>query len=481
MAPASLLRTADARLASVYGLASPSSPRLRAEPRRQNGMSLVEAVGFMLGAMPNLGPSPLPGAPRSAVSSLDVAWARAQFPALEQRLQGAPVTFFDNPAGTQVPRRVIDGVARYFTEANANTHGSFVTSQRTDRTISRARELGAAFVGASSPSEVVFGANMTTLTYALSRALGRGLSPGDEIIVSDLDHDANISPWLDLASRGVVVRRIPVHLDNCTLDLEHFSRLLSQKTRLVAVGLASNAVGTINDVARITQLSHQVGAWVWVDAVHYAPHGLIDVAALDCDFLVCSAYKFFGPHVGLLWGRAQLLEQLVTRQVRPAPQTVPERFETGTKCHEGLAGLVEAFSYIAEHGGGFEADGGDPRVVLVRAMHAIRAHELVLAALLLEGLHSVRGLRIVGLSAAAELDGRVPTFAFTLDGWPSAEVSERLAERGIFTWAGNHYALTLMERLDLESRGGVVRVGAVHYNTAAEVERLIDALQALRR
>lgn len=435
----------------------------------------------MLGAMPNPGPSPLPGTSPSAVALLDVAWARAQFPALDQQLRGVPVTFFDNPAGTQVPRRVIDGVARYFTEANANTHGSFATSQRTDRSIARARELGAAFLGASSGSEVVFGANMTTLTYAMSRALGQSWSPGDEVIVSDLDHDANISPWLELASRGVVVRRIPIQVENCTLDLEHFSRLLSPKTRLVAVGLASNAVGTINDVARITQLAHQVGASVWVDAVHYAPHGLIDVQALGCDFLVCSAYKFFGPHIGLLWGKAQLLAGLVTQQVRPAPQTVPERFETGTKCHEGLAGLIEAFAYLAQHGGGFESAAADPRAALARAMHAIRVHELALAALLLEGLSSVRGLRIVGLRDASDLERRVPTFAFTLDGWSSAEVSERLAERGIFTWAGNHYALTLMERLDLESGGGVVRVGAVHYNTAAEVERLIDALLALRR
>jgi cysteine desulfurase family protein (TIGR01976 family) len=423
---------------------------------------------------------------------LDNAWVRQQFPSLGLRVKGDWAAYFDNPAGTQVPRHVQRGVAEYLLYANANTHGSFVTSQRTDHVIARARALAAAFLGAASSSEVAFGPNMTTLTYALSHAFARQLAPGDELIVSDLDHDANISPWLDLEDRGIVVRRIPVRVEDCTLDLERFERLLSPRTRLVAVGYASNAVGTINDVARITELAHAAGAQVWVDAVHYAPHGPIDVQALGIDFLVCSAYKFFGPHVAILWGRADLLAALPVQQVKPAPQSSPEKFETGTKNHEGLAGLVGAFEYLAQLGG--EQVGGGPRkgaladvtgqddlrAPMARAMRAIRVYEAGLAALLLEGLRAVRGLRLYGLTDAADLSRRVPTFGFTLDGVANAEASRQLAERGIFTWAGHHYALTLMERLGLEGQGGLLRVGAVHYNTPAEVFRLIEALKMIR-
>jgi cysteine desulfurase family protein (TIGR01976 family) len=322
---------------------------------------------------------------------------------------------------------------------------------------------------------------MTTLTYSLSRAIGRVLSPGDEIIVSDLDHDANISPWLALAERGINVHRIPVRPQDCTLDLERYAQLLSSRTRLVAVGYASNAVGTINDVARITELAHAAGAWVWVDAVHYAPHGPIDVQALGADFLVCSAYKFFGPHLGILWGRSDLLEALPADQVRPAPKSGPEKFETGTKNHEGIAGLIGAFGYLAELGGGAgTAALDDPRAVLLRTMTAVRGYEVSLAGLMLDALRSVQGLEIVGLTETADLARRVPTFAFTLEGMTSQDVSFHLAARGIFTWAGNHYAQTLMESLGLEERGGVVRVGAVHYNTAGEVARLVEALGAIR-
>lgn len=369
----------------------------------------------------------------------------------------------------------------YFNYANANTHGEFATSLRTDTLITRARDLSASFLGAASGSEIVFGPNMTTLTFALARAFGRVLSPGDEVIVSDLDHDANIAPWLSLAERGVNVLRIPIRTDDCTLDLDRFLQLLSPRTRLVAVGYASNALGTINDVARITELAHAAGAWVWVDAVHYAPHGPIDVRALGVDFLVCSAYKFFGPHVGILWGRDELLSQLPAEQVRPAPSTSPEKFETGTKNHEGLAGLVGAFGYLAELGGGSgTAALDDPRDMLLRTMTAIRSYEMTLAGLLLEGLQSVPGLKLIGLTSSADLARRVPTFAFTLEGMSSPDVAFHLAARGIFAWAGNHYALTLMESLGLEATGGVVRVGAVHYNTPNEITRLVEALGAIR-
>ena len=413
---------------------------------------------------------------------LDHAWVRSQFPSLGLTLAEKPVAFFDNPAGTQVPQHVIDAMSSYLLGANANTHGDFLTSQRTDAVIAQARQLSAAFVGARSSNEIVFGANMTTLTYSLSRALGRSWAAGDEVIVTDLDHDANISPWLELAERGIVVRRVPVQLQEGTLDLDALQRLLSRKTRLVAVGYASNALGTINDVGRIAQMAHSVGARVWVDAVHYGPHGPIDVQAIEADYLVCSAYKFFGPHLGILWGKESHLDELRASQVRPAPRTSPEKFETGTKNHEGLAGLVGAFRYLGELGG--EADlpaqgAAAARAGLLRAMHAVRGYELELGAQLLQGLTSIRGLRLYGLSRAADLPRRVPTFGFTLEGKDSLDVSRSLAELGIFTWAGHHYALTLMDRLGLSEHGGVVRVGAVHYNTASEVERLIGALRAL--
>lgn len=429
-----------------------------------------------------LGSSAAPGgdaAPGQA-AALDNAWARRQFPALGRREGAETVAFFDNPAGTQIPRRVERHMREYFTHANANTHGEFATSRRTDTVIGRARELCAAFLGAAAPREIAFGPNMTTLTYALSRAIGRTLSAGDEVIVSDLDHDANIAPWLALAERGVRVHRIPVRTEDCTLDLERYAELLSERTRLVAVGYASNVVGTINDVARITDLAHAAGAWVWVDAVHYAPHGPIDVGALGIDFLVCSAYKFFGPHLGILWGREELLESLPVEQVRPASASAPEKFELGTKNHEGIAGLVGTFGYLAELGGGSGTSALDAaRPVLLRTMYAIRSYETTLGGLLLNGLATVPGLDLYGLTEPVDLARRVPTFAFTLRNVSSADVAYHLAERGIFAWAGDHYAPTLVERLGLEQRGGVVRIGAVHYNTPAEVARLVEALTAI--
>ncbi|MEY2937029.1 MAG: hypothetical protein RL033_7778, partial [Pseudomonadota bacterium] len=331
-----------------------------------------------------------------------------------------------------------------------------------------------------------FGANMTTLTYALSRTLSRDWSAGDEVIVTDLDHDANISPWLELTERGVSVRRIPLTSQTAggTLDLDAFERLLSRKTRLVAIGYASNALGTINDVTRVARLAHAVGARVWVDAVHYAPHGPIDVQALGADFLVCSAYKFFGPHVGILWGKRELLDELRAYQVKPAPRSSPEKLETGTKNHEGLAGLVGTFEYLAELGGATELAGQSQaamRAALLSAMTAIRGYELELSAQLLAGLSALPGVRLYGLAHGEEIVQRVPTFGFTLAGVDNSLVAQRLANEGIFVWAGHHYALTLMERLGLAERGGVIRVGAVHYNSSAEVERLLGALWAIAR
>jgi cysteine desulfurase family protein (TIGR01976 family) len=420
-------------------------------------------------------------------SVLDVHWARKQFPSLGLRVGAESVIYFDNPAGTQVPRQVERAILSYFAEANANTHGPFLTSQRTDALVERARLLTAAFLGAGSADEIVFGQNMTTLTLSLSQALGRTLRAGDEIIVSDLDHDANISPWLDLEERGVVVRRIPLAVDRGTLDLEAFERVLCERTRLVAVGYASNALGTINDVRRVGELAHRAGARVWVDAVHLAPHRPIDVRELGIDYLVCSAYKFFGPHLGILWGKHELLEALPARRIRPAPRHAPEKFETGTKNHEGLAGLVGAFEYLAALGAG--PDHAPPfgsdlpaldaaRAALHVSMTSIAAYESQLCRALCDGLRAVRGLRLYGLADTGQLGSRVPTFGFTLAGIDNLFVAQQLAERGIFVWAGHHYALTLMERLGL-GEDGVVRVGAVHYNTGEEVERLLSALDSI--
>ncbi|HEU4578323.1 MAG TPA: cysteine desulfurase-like protein [Polyangiaceae bacterium] len=415
---------------------------------------------------------------------LDNAWVRRQFPSLALRVAEQSVAYFDNPAGTQVPERVIERMRDYFLQANANSHGEFLTSRRTDDMIVRGRELAAAFLGARSATEIAFGPNMTSLTFALSRALGRSWGAGDEVIVSDLDHDANIGPWLELAERGVVVRRIPLQPDTAQLDLDAYERLLSRKTRLVAVGVASNALGTINDVPRIARLARAAGARVWVDAVHYAPHGPIDVQALGADFLVCSAYKFFGPHLGILWGKGELLDDLRAYQIRPAPRTSPEKLETGTKNHEGIAGLVGTFEYLAQLGGASDPgalSAAEARPVLLRSLQAIRGYELELAAQLLAGLLAIPGLRLYGLSRSEQLPQRVPTFGFTVAGKEGSELARRLAALGIFAWSGHHYALTLMERLGLAERGGLVRVGAVHYNTPAEVDRLLGALREIAR
>jgi cysteine desulfurase family protein (TIGR01976 family) len=420
-------------------------------------------------------------------AGLDVAWAREQFPSLGLRVAGQPVVYLDNPAGTQVPRHVEQGMIEYFRGANANTHGTFLTSQRTDAVVERARVLAAALIGADSGAEIAFGPNMTTLTHGVSRAIGKLLRPGDELIVSDLDHDANISPWLDLEERGIVVRRIPIHVETGTLDLDAFERLLSKRTRLVAVGHASNALGTVNDVRRISERAHAAGAWVWLDAVHLAPHRSIDVRALDVDFLVCSAYKFFGPHLGIFWGKPHLLEALPAQRIRPAPSHVPDKFESGTKNHEGLAGLIGALEYLVALGSGPEHSTKLPPVVtspaearphLIAAMSAIQAYEALLSKQLLAGLSSIGGVELFGLTSPDEIEHRVPTVAFRLRGRTNLEVAQRLSERGIFVWAGHHYALTLMERLGLGEEG-VVRVGAVHYNTPGEIERLLGALEDL--
>ena len=410
---------------------------------------------------------------------LNIDLIRAQFPALLQSESGRPVVFFDNPGGTQCPRVVIEAVSHYLSADNANHGGAFATSLRSDAMLADAHVAMADFLGAASPREVAFGANMTSLTFSVSRALGRWLSPGDEILVTNLDHDANVAPWLLLAEdRGAVVRRVDIHPDDCTLDVESLSSQLSSRTRIVAVGYASNAVGTVNDVRRIVELAREAGALTFIDAVQYAPHAAIDVQALGCDFLTCSAYKFFGPHVGALYGRLELLERLTAYKVRPAGDQPPDKFETGTLNHEGIAGTRAAIEYLA--GLGDEVpDGASRRARILAGMHALEEHERRLCRQLLEGLARIPGLRVWGIADPARLDERVPTVSFTMDRHSPREIAEQLARAGIFVWSGHFYALSLTTRLGLEPSGGLLRVGLAHYNTTDEVDRLLSELGRL--
>jgi cysteine desulfurase family protein (TIGR01976 family) len=385
---------------------------------------------------------------------LDPTAVRSGFPSLRDGR-----TFLDNPGGTQVHASVYEAVTGYYRDANANLGGPFATSVASDRMLAAARAQTAAFLGAQ-PGEIVFGANMTTLTMHASRTLFRELGPGDEVLVTGLDHDANVAPWLLAAEdRGVVVRQVGIDPDVCVIDPNVFAGLLSDRTRVAAFGWASNGAGTVNDVAALCALCREAGAISYVDAVHYAPHGPIDVADIGCDFLVCSAYKFFGPHVGILFGRAELLARHRPYKVRPAPDEPPHSWETGTINLEGIAGTAAAIAYLQGLG-----------------MEAVAAYERGLAAKLLDGLRAIDGVTVYGTT---DLARRVPTAAFNVAGRAPAQVSGALAERGIFVWDGNYYALELMQRLGLEDSGGAVRVGAVHYNTPAEVDLFLEAVAAL--
>jgi cysteine desulfurase family protein (TIGR01976 family) len=419
------------------------------------------------------------------LDAFDVQRVRARFPALSQLQDDRPVVFFDNPAGTQCPQTVIDAVSGYMASHNANRGGAFATSRRSDAMLAAAHQAVADLLGASSPAEIVFGANMTTLTFGVSRALARTLAPGDEIVVTHLDHDANIAPWQLVAEdRGAVIRWVDIHPEDCTLDLDSFARQLSPRTRVVAIGYASNAVGTINDVGMIVRMAHDAGALVFVDAVQYAPHGVIDVQALGCDLLACSAYKVFGPHVGVLYGRLDLLERLQAYKVKPAGDRPPDKFETGTQNHEGIAGTLAAVDYLASLADDHLADLRAPasrRVRLRAALAAVEQHERLLCARLLEGLTGLPGVRVWGIADSARIHERVPTVSLTLDGHRPAEVVERLARAGIFATAGHFYAVALVRRLGLESAGGLVRVGLAHYNTVDEVDRLFAELHTIQR
>jgi cysteine desulfurase family protein (TIGR01976 family) len=406
----------------------------------------------------------------------DLQAVRSQFPALRLRVDGDPVVYLDNPAGTQVPQRVIDRTAEYWRTMNGNHGGVFATSARSDARVAAVRSAAAAFLNARSPDEVVFGANMTTLTFALSRAMGREFKPGDEIVVTRLEHDGNVSPWLALQEQGVRVRFADITVPDCSLDMADLERQMTERTRLVAVTHASNAVGTIPDLAAAARLAHRVGAWLWVDAVHYGPHGPIDVQAIDCDFLVCSAYKFYGPHLGLLYGRRELLQRLRPFKVRPATDELPSRWETGTPNLECLSGLLGTFEYLASLSGSDELD----RPALARAMVGIRAHERALAARLVEGLQQLPDIRLYGITDAERFDQRAPTVSLTWTPHQPEALARWLSTRQIFTWHGDHYATELMRRLGLEETGGTLRIGIAHYNTASEIDLVLEVLADYR-
>ena len=434
--------------------------------------------------------------------TFDVAQVRAQFPALK-----SDAVFFDNPGGTQVAERVVERMSDYLLRTNANHGGGFKTSIESDAVVHEAHKAVADFLGAARPEEIVFGANMTTLTFMLSRALGRRLGPGDEIVVTRLDHDANISPWLQMAEdRGVTVRWVDLRPQDCTLVMKDFEEQITERTKLVACGYASNAVGTINDVKTVVRLAHEVGAMAYIDAVHYAPHGPIDVRELDCDFLACSTYKFFGPHMGVLYAKREHLARLQPYKLRANTNIVPQRWEWGTLNHELLAGVSACIDYFADLGKRTSGDsdanystGGNSHVEavapgcraerssaitrrggIISAYRAIHSHERELMQRMLSGLSEIRGVRLYGISDPARIDSRCPTFAVRIPGHSPLELATSLGNQGIFTWDGNYYALNLTERLGVEQDGGFLRVGFVHYNTEEEVDRVLSALLDLR-
>lgn len=417
----------------------------------------------------------LADAPLSQAQLDKILATRLQFPALQRTVNGRQAVFFDGPGGTQVSQRVINAVSAYYANSNANAGGVFATSEETDALVERARDAMSDFLNCHR-DEVIFGTNATTLTFAFSRAIGRTLKPGDEVVVTTLDHDCNVAPWKALEENGATVKVVDVDPRTCTLDMQDFASKVTGKTKLIAVGFASNAVGTINDIAAIVRMARQVNALVYVDAVHYAPHGPVDVQSLDCDFLVCSPYKFFAPHLGVLYGKRTHLEGLRPYKVRPADPRSPICWETGTLSFESLAGLLAALEYIADIA---QDSSGSRRDRMSRAMTAIRVYEKTLSQQMIRGLVNLPAVEFYGISDLDSTDLRTPTFGFNLHKRSAEEVARYLAERGVFSWNGNFYALGLTERLNLEERGGMVRLGCVHYNTAEEVDYVLEVLRQL--
>jgi cysteine desulfurase family protein (TIGR01976 family) len=412
------------------------------------------------------------------VPDFDVQAVRRRFPALSEVHGERPLVFLDGPGGTQVPDTVIEAVASYYRMSNANAGGPFATSEQSDAVAAQAHAAMADLLGAADPDEITFGANMTSLTFHISRSIGATLSPGDEIVVTTLDHQANVDPWLAMANdRGLTVRTVDIRPDDVTLDLDSLDEALGPRTKLVAVGWASNAVGTINPVADIVFRAHAAGAMAYVDAVHFAPHGAMDVHTIDADFLVCSPYKFFGPHAGVLYGKRDVLEALPPYKVRPAHH----HFETGTPNLEGMAGVLAAVEYLEWVGRtqGVAEEGTNRRLTLHAAMSAIRAYEMELYGRLVDGIEAIPGVRIHGVTDRAHFDRRVPTLALTIEGVAPRAAAEALGRDGIATWDGDFYATGLIERLGLAESGGLLRIGLVHYNTADEVDRLLESLERI--
>lgn len=414
---------------------------------------------------------------------LDINAIRDKFPGLKRQ-----AIFFDNPAGTQIAQSSLDRIKDYLVNTNANHAGVFATSRESDALVDEARQAAADFLNAARPEEIVFGPNMTTLTFHISRSLARLLEPGDTLVVTRLDHDANITPWTMIAEdRGCKVEWVDFDLEDGTLKLETLEAALEKKPKLVAVGYASNALGTINPVKNITRMAHDAGALVYIDAVQYAPHGPIDVQDLGVDFLACSSYKFYGPHIGILYGRYDLLDALKAYKVRPAPKDPPRKFETGTQSFEGIAGVLGALEHIEWVGTAYgevyeerysEKFSGRP-LRLRQGLAAIRAYEYDLSRALLETFKEIPGLRIYGLDDPRRVEERVPTFAVNLEGIHPRKTAEELDKHNIYVWSGHYYALAVTERLDVEKSGGMVRVGAAHYNTLEEIAELGAALSKI--
>jgi len=405
----------------------------------------------------------------------DLESIRAQFPSLARTDDGAARLYFDNPAGTQVPSTVVERMAACLLEANANIGGYFETSRRAGQVAHDARAAMADFLNAPSTDEVIFGQNMTSLTFHVSRSLGRHFRTGDEIILSQMDHDANVEPWALLArDHDLKIRWLPFNTETFEFDLAALDDLLSERTRLVCVGAASNLTGTINDIGAICDKARSAGAWTYIDAVQSAPHVITDVQAMGCDFLVCSAYKFFGPHQGILWGRRQVLEQLEPYRVRPAPRELPWCFEPGTQSHEGMAGTTAAVDYFAAIGATDVQ--GDRRRQLEAALQLFFDHEQILASRLITGLQQIAGVKVQGISEPAAMKRRVPTVSFTHDCRAPAAIAAALAQRNIFVWSGHNYALEAARALGID---GAVRIGAVHYNSVDEVDTVLEALEQI--
>jgi cysteine desulfurase family protein (TIGR01976 family) len=405
-----------------------------------------------------------------------IVWVREQFPALRLSIGGMPAIFLDGPGGTQVPEPVIQAAGDYYRTFNSNLGGQFWTSQKTGEIVHWARSTLAEFLNAPYVDEIVFGQNMTSLTFALSRVLAKSWAPGAELIVTSLDHDANVSPWrLAAAEKDVTIKTWDFREETCSLDLEDLEPLISNRTVLVAVTLASNAVGSLVDVQSVVQLAKRAGAMVFVDAVHFAPHGKIDVQALGCDFLACSAYKFFGPHIGVLWARREWLSATENFKVRPASNKPPGKWETGTQSFEGIAGTLAALEYL-RNVEKKSAGGSSPH----RFMDAIRQYELALSRRFLAGITRNSRVTLYGISDPDQAVLRTPTFAIRLDGIHPDAAARKLGDQGIFVWSGHFYAVDLIERLQLSDKGGVIRIGFVHYNTEEEVDRTLEALENLR-